>query len=196
MWMDGCGVTGFPHVITHNYDPARGPCRNICHLSEAEAETILDNIRTSGKRSINANYLRKRLATEDWLMSECQRRLGPTQLQRPVYFFLGDFADGQDASRPQSLVVPLAAFSSKTLTFTYPDSMASFPIGTQPEHMPLRKEYHGRVFVLDEIIDVVARFGMPGDRWKTDPSMRYDKFIEVQVWDDRPIKRMLKAGRS
>jgi len=29
------------------------------------------------------------------------------------------------------------------------------------------------------------------DRWKTDPAMKYDKFIEAQVWDDRPIKDLL-----
>ncbi|MHB9364256.1 hypothetical protein [Mesorhizobium sp. LNJC403B00] len=34
-------------------------------------------------------------------------------------------------------------------------------------------------------------FGMPGERWKTDPTMKYDKFIEVQVWDDRPINERL-----
>ena len=186
-------MTEFPEIMTHNYDPARGPCRNICDLSEVEAEAVLDEIRASGKRSIKANYLRRRLATEDWLISECKRKLGPTPLQRPIYFFLGDFADGKDASRPRSLVMPLVAFSPSILTFTYPDSMASLPIGTQPEHVALRKEYHGRVFTLDEIMDVAARFGMPGDRWQTDPSMRYDKFIEVQVWDDRPIKRVLLA---
>ncbi|ESX92351.1 hypothetical protein X754_21150 [Mesorhizobium sp. LNJC403B00] len=32
---------------------------------------------------------------------------------------------------------------------------------------------------------------MPGERWKTDPTMKYDKFIEVQVWDDRPINERL-----
>ena len=108
------------------------------------------------------------------------------RLARPIYFFLGDFADGQDRSRPQSLVMPLAAFSPEMLTFTYGDSMASFPGAAKPDH--LTRDYHGMVFNLDEIMDVVTRFGMPGDRWKTDPSMQYCRFIEVQVWDDGPIK--------
>jgi hypothetical protein len=184
-------MNAFPKVVTHNYDPARGACRNLCALPEAEAEAVLDDIRASGTRSIKANYLRRRLATEDWLISESKRKLGPVPLERPVYFFLGDFADGQDRSRPQSLVMPLAAFSPEMLTFTYPDSMASFPGAAKPDQV--RNDYHGLVFNLDEIMDVVVRFGMPGDRWKTEPSMQYDKFIEVQVWDDRPVRKMLAA---
>ncbi len=90
--------------------------------------------------------------------------------------------------------MPLAAFSPDVLTFTYPDSMASLPIARQDDHVAHRKDYHGQVFTLCEITAVVARFGMPGDRWKTDPSMQYDRFIEVQVWDDRPIKRSMDAG--
>ena len=159
-------------------------------MPQAEAEAILDEIRTSGKRTIKANYLSRRLATEDWLIAERKKKLGSTYLDRPIYCFLGDFADGRDLSRPQSLVMPLMALSPGVLTFTYPDSMASLPIATRPDHIAERKEYHGQVFTLDEIVDVVARFGMPGDRWKTDPLMRYDKFIEVQVWDDRPIRQL------
>jgi hypothetical protein len=82
------------------------------------------------------------------------------------------------------------------LTFTYPDSMASLPLATGAEHARDRKPYHGRVFTLREIEAVVAEFGMPGQRWRTDPSMHHDKFIEVQVWDDRPIKRFLRPYKA
>lgn len=190
-------MNSFPMVMTHNYDPERGAFRNICNLPEPEAESVLDKIRATGKRRIKANYLRRRMAVEDWLICESRKKLGSTRLERPIYFFLGDvsegFADGRDQSRPRSFVIPLSAFSPDTLTFTYPDSMASLPIGTRDDHPSYRKAYHGHVFTLHEIKDVVAMFGMPGARWMTDPSMRYDKFIEVQVWDDRPIKRLLNG---
>jgi hypothetical protein len=35
----------------------------------------------------------------------------------------------------------------------------------------------------------------PGEQWKTEPSRLYDKFIEVQVWDDRPIWSFLQRLR-
>jgi hypothetical protein len=183
----------FPEVITHNYDPSRGPCRNICELSEVEAERVLGEIRASGLRSIKSNYLERRRLTEDWLIRERRRLLGPTTLDRPVYFFLGDFSDGKDPSRPTSLVMRLRDFPPETLTFTYPDSMASLPIATRDDLRLQRKRYHGQVFTLGQIESVAAEFGMPGDRWKNDPTMKYDKFIEVQVWDDRPIKEWLGA---
>ena len=186
----------FPDVVTHNFDPDRGPFHNICGLSEAAAEQILDEIRASGRRSIKANYLPRRLAVEEWLIAEKIRKLCPTQLDRPIYFFLGNFADGVDRSRPNSIVMPLSAFSPEVLTFTYPDSMASLPLSQHDDHLAHRKDHHGEVFTLAEIRAVVAKFGMPGERWKSEPSMFYDRFIEVQVWDHGPIERFLSETES
>ena len=183
-----------PNVITHNYDPARGVGRNICDLQLSEAERVLDEIRASSTRRIKSDYLTRRIAVEDWLIAERKKKLGNTVLNRPVYFFLGNFADGNDPSRPASLVMPLDAFRTDTLTFTYPDSMASLPIATRDDHTFHRKSYHGQVFTLPEIKGVVSKFGLPGNRWKSDLTMEYDKFIEVQVWDDGPIKRVLAAN--
>jgi hypothetical protein len=184
-------MTLFPDVITHNYASARGIGRNICNLPDAEAERILTDIQAVAGRQMSANYLKRRRVIEDWLIAERRSKLGKTRLDRPIYFFLGDFADGKDSSRPESLVMPLTAFEAETLTFTYPDSMASLPLATKHEHLSYRKEYHGQVFTLSEIKEVVAKVGMPANRPKNDPTPVYDKFIEAQVWDDRPIKRYL-----
>jgi hypothetical protein len=177
-----------PEVITHNYDPGRGIGRNLCDLPKSQAEQILDEFRASGTRRIKADYLERRIAVEDWLIQERTKKLGRTVRARPIYFFLGDFADGRDPSRPVSLVLPLSAFPPETLTFTYPDSMASLPIATLDRHKCHRKPYHGHVFTLSEIKAVVAEFGLPGDRQSSDPTAAHDRFIEVQVWDDGPIR--------
>ncbi len=183
-----------PEIITHNYDPDRGPFRNICELPDVEAEKILCEIGASGKRTIKPDYLTRRRATERWLLSERKRKLGAPHLTHPVYFFLGDFSDGLDPARACSIAMPLAAFSPETVTFTYPDSMASLPIAMHDDHIAHRKSYHGQVFTLDEIEAVIAAFGLPGARWKTEPSMKHDRFVEVQVWDDRPIREFLKQA--
>jgi hypothetical protein len=39
-----------------------------------------------------------------------------------------------------------------------------------------------------------AMSGMPDRRRDTEPSQRYEKFIEVQVWDDGPIERILNEA--
>jgi len=185
-----------PTVMTHNYDPQRGSLQNLCSLSRADAEALLSEIRYSGRSGLKLNYLERRLATERWLLDERTLRLGAPRLRHPLYFFLGDFADGLDPSRPASLVMPLAVLPADTVTFTYPDSMASFPLHTEGRDVRERKPYHGQVFTLAEIEQVVATFGLPGERWKTDPSMRHDRFIEVQVWDDRPVRDYLAKHES
>ena len=182
-----------PDVITHNYDPARGCLRNLCDLPPKDAERVLDDIRASGKRSIKPSYLQRRLRTEAWLIEQRTGKLGYTPLARPVYFFLGDFSDGLDPSRPNSLVMPLAALPENVLTFTYPDSMASLPLATKEEHRPERRPYHGQVFTLPEIIDVVERFGFS----QADHTMnQFDRFIEVQLWDLHPVQEWLGERRQ
>jgi hypothetical protein len=182
-------VTRLPANITHNYDPDRGPFRNICTLSGDEAERILNEIRATGKRNLKPNYLQRRLATEEWLRAERTRKLGRPPLAHPIYCFLGDF-DGVDSSRPLSIRIPLASFTREAITFTYPDSMASLPLATRDEHRGDRRPYHGHVFTLEEIEEVVAAFGMPGAGHGR-PASRYDTFIEAQIWDDRPLRDYL-----
>jgi hypothetical protein len=176
-----------PELMTHNYDPDGVFLGNLCELPVAGAEKVLQGIRDAGRRPVKANYLPRRLATEAWLMAEKQRLLGPTQRERPIYFFLGNFADGTDPSRPCSIVMPLRALPRNVVTFTYPDSMASFAIATRDEHRPERRSYHGHVFTIDQIERVVEVSGMPGHHWKHDYSRRFDRFIEVQIWDERPL---------
>ncbi len=182
-------VRSLPDVITHNYDPARGPFRNLCCLPDNEAEAVLASIRASGRRAIKPNYLIRRRRTEAWLLAERTRKLGVPRLRHPIYFFLGDMADGVDAARPDSIILPLSRFAEDMLTFTYPDSMASLPLGTRADLAHERKPYHGQVFTLSEIRDVVAALGMPK---RTDfGSLAGDRFIEVQLWDDQPLQMLL-----
>lgn len=57
-----------------------------------------------------------------------------------------------------------------------------------------RQPRHGQVFTLSEIADVVKRYGMPGARWQSEPSWRIDRYIEAQVWDERPIWEFLSTS--
>ncbi len=182
----GCAM---PAVVTHNYHPDAPFLANLCDLGDTEAEAVLDRVRSAGHRSIGAGYLRRRRETEAWLVREKRRLLGPTALARPVYLFLGDFDDGLDLSRPSSLVMPLDAFPAGTLTFTYPDSMASLPLGREARPAP----YHGRVFTSSEIRQIVADFGLPDRRPRLGGSSH--GFIEVQAWDDAPIRGYMATTR-
>jgi len=180
-----------PDVVTHNYDPAHGPFGNLCALASEEAARILDAVCASGTRRLKPDYLERRLATERWLYEEATRKLGALRLRHPVYFFLGDFDDGLDPSRPSSLILPLAHFPAAAITFTWPDSMASLPLATKEEHAADRRPYHGQVFTLDEIKAVVAQFGAPDRRSMPEASQRFSAFIEMQLWDRAPLRNPL-----
>ena len=104
--------------------------------------------------------------------------MGAPVIGHPIYFFLGDMADGLDPSRPESIRLPLAALPADKLTFTFPDSMASLPLGLYDEHASDRRSHHGKVFTIEEIGHVIAEFGMPCGRRRTIPPVKYDHFIE------------------
>lgn len=153
-----------PTVVTHIYDPVRGPFRNLCDLPDAEAERILDELRAAGRPTLRPGYLAKRRRAEAWLLAERCRRFGPPRLRHPLYFFLGDRADGLDPSRPAALVLPLAAFEPRMLTFTCPDSLACGP--------------QSEVMTLEEVAVLVRRIGLP---------RAFGDFMEMQLWDERPL---------
>jgi hypothetical protein len=182
-----------PETIVHNYDPARGPFRNICALAPEQAERILAELRASCRPTLKANYLERRLATERWLYAERCRKLGPPRLSSPIYFFLGNaMADGLDASRPRSIELPLSSFDPDMLTFTYSDSMASWSLGTQEKNASQRESYHGVVFTLGEVEAVVREIGLP-DKHERPSRTRpvLPRFIEVQAWDDTPLRPLV-----
>lgn len=189
-------MNGLPTSLTHIYHPDKGPFRNLCDLPVEEAEAVLAEIRTSGLRPVRPNYLQRRLAAEDWLLRAGRERIRRARLAHPIYFFLGDFADGRDPSRPASIVLPLCLFPADTITFTYPDSMTSHLFATRPDLAAERRDHHGRVFTLDEIRELVLRLGLPKPNWPRLPGARSDGYIEAQVWDAGPLRAYLGHGFS
>jgi hypothetical protein len=173
-----------PTVITHNFHPDRGAFRNVCNLPKDEAEPIVATIRREGHAYLKENYLERRMRAESWLMAERRRKIGETPLARPIYFFLGKMDDGWDRSRPASIVLPLVMFDQNCITFTFPDSMTSCPYLRQADQSD--PPWLGQVFTFDEISQMVAGHGFP-DPSKPRKKRGPDAFIEVQVWDNRPL---------
>ena len=121
-------------------------------------------------------------------------------LSNPLYFVLGENEDFFQKNgffsdeNPVKLQILLSLFGTDMISFTYPDSMLSLAIATDTTGREdlYRKPIHGQVFTLEEIIEVIQEYGMPGDKWKTEEHWRYDRFIEAQVWDDRPIWKFVE----
>lgn len=65
-----------PDDITHNNDPVRGIAKNLCNLPVDRAERVLEDIRSSGKRKIRPNHLKRWLNIEEWLVAERRKKCG------------------------------------------------------------------------------------------------------------------------
>ena len=178
--------SGLPDTVTHNFNPIRGRFQNICDLPRSEAESILREIRQSQNSRLKPNYLERRLNVEKWLRTERRKIIGSTSRKTPIYFFVGDFSDGQDPMRPQSLKMRLSAFPESTITFTYSDSMTCFEEAKSADkHSP---PFAGRLFTLSGLKDVVSEWGMPSNFGISQPG--HNPFIEMQLWDDAPLREM------
>jgi hypothetical protein len=124
------------------------------------------------------------LRTEKCLRETRQSLIGTTPRNTPIYFFLGDFADGKDISRPKSVHMKLSDFKENTITFTYSDSMSCFEeIDDTRINIP---PFNGKLFTLRELKEAVSIWGMPA--YQASENSAKTTFIEMQLWDNDPIR--------
>lgn len=191
-----------PSYLTHYYNVGSDILKNVCSQPDEVAEEFLSSLKESGKRAwLHPGYLEERRRVEAWLYNEFVQKGKKPYLRNPLYFVLGEnddfFQKNGFFSNENSvkLQIPLSLFSTDMISFTYPDSMPSLAIATDTTGRGdlYRKPIHGQVFTLEEIGEVIQEYGMPGDKWKTEEYWRYDRFIEAQVWDDRPLWEFLES---
>jgi hypothetical protein len=68
--------------------------KNLCNLPHNEAEAIIANLRSSGKRVwLHSGYLKDRHRVEEWLYREFENKGKKPHLRHPLYFVLGENDD-------------------------------------------------------------------------------------------------------
>ena len=139
------------------------------------------------------HYMKLRRFAEERTRAEFIAKGGLPVLRYPRYLVLGTskwFCDWYIDKR--EIRIPLSCFDSQSISFTYPDCLISTLLAEDPKWKDRRKPYHGRVFTLEEVPDLVAEFGMPDEE---DPK-RFEideHLIEAQVWDMKPIQDYLSC---
>lgn len=144
--------------LTHYYKRGTLPFRSLSGLSQAEAvqkmEELYDDSPVFSRFSEPIQYLEDRLEIEKWLREEFIQKGGRPQHDYPLYAVLGSSEGiGQYASRYdlEQVCMPISVFDEMEISFTVPDSMASFGFARgKPEEYYLPK-FHGHVFTLSEI---------------------------------------------
>ena len=85
-------TTSLPDFLSHYYEAAHGPFRNLSDLPPAEAEAIMERIRQAGESFASrraADYLAIRRDLEDLVRQRFVAKGGRPRRMRPHYMILG-----------------------------------------------------------------------------------------------------------
>jgi hypothetical protein len=129
--------------------------------------------------------IKRRRKIEKWLFDEFVLSGGDPKTNSPCYFTLGKSAFLRDAgSFDAEIEIPLRLFSSKNISFTYPDSFFSVWLSRNKDHKLYNNELNGKIFKIDEVLNLLTQNKIPQNaQMDTSYGYKFDFYIEAQVWD-------------
>jgi hypothetical protein len=178
-----------PRFVTHYYLPENGPFLSLSDLPLGQNDpaflAILSRYKhDSGyRRRYGADYVEKRKRIEGRLRELFVGRGGKPRRSAPFYLVLGESPWFRALNEDHKEIrFELSDLDPDTTSLTYPDSFIALTRADKP--------YYNQVFLLEEVDEIVERFGIP----KADSSVPYERYwesdfelyIEVQIWDDPP----------
>ena len=181
-----------PKFLYHYYELDNGPFQNITEHGFETAINIQNQITKGWNSKRPDNYIELRFALENRIRKEFISKGGKPNRNDPFYFTLGECTwAGSWYINPGVVKIPLSDFKSEHISFTYPDSMVSFQFYDEPKLETYRKDCNGQVFLLNEISSIITKYGLPSEKKsESEERLKYDKYIEVQVWDDSIVKNI------
>ena len=178
-----------PKFLFHYYELENGPFRNITEFGYEKAEEIQNQISKGWNSKRPENYIKLRLALEKRIKEKFISKGGKPNRNDPFYFTLGECEWAKSwYINPGIIKIPITVFRPEHISFTYPDSMVSFQFYDEPKLETYRKACNGKVFLLNEMNDLISEYGIPSDeKCLAEESLKYDKYIEAQIWDEEII---------
>lgn len=179
-------------MLYHYYDESTGPFHNLSDLPLHEAEQVLNELRQqnigfASKRS--QDYLSIRRELEAKARNLFIAKGGQPSRAYPHYMTLGEcpwLLEWYPIGR--SLRISMDQFDLDTISFTYGDL---FPTMRYQDGKP----YRNQVYTWDEMVHVIEEFGMPQE-WNANGEKGPERYIEVQIWDDKPLRTLIgKMGQ-
>lgn len=194
-----------PDFITHYHSAEDPPFRNLSEVPEEDRGSVISMLVARRRnlagfhRIFGLKYIPMRLATEEKLRSLFVAAGGRPQRLAPHYFVLGasKWFEGLYPSA-RKVVISLADLDPATTSITYPDSFVSMRLGPNYGVPPeVLRPYHERAFLLSDLPDLIAKYGIPADQTNADYSNYgkepFEKYIEVQVWADAPVMKFVSS---
>jgi hypothetical protein len=195
-----------PTYITHYFVRGFEPFRSISDLDDASWQRLCGVL--ADRRAKDPTYHRRfgpryrgvRLEAEEELRSRFKLIGGRVERTAPIYFCLGSSEWWRGFCDHDEIRIELSDVDPETISFTYPDSLTSMGMLARFGIHHEAKPYHGKVFGLEQIGEVVREFGIPTG---VSPSgyREYHKegleiYIEAQLWSDKPIKSLKKRAAN
>ena len=193
--------------LLHVYRKGTTPFQSLSALPTEEALPVMSRLFVEGsvfweRFRDPAGYLAARRQTEERLREGFRAKGGRPRSPYPIYFVWGRpkwfdlVADAATLETTSEIRVPLSALPGDQVSFTYPDSMVSALMEQERNPEYYEPDYHGKVFTLPEVREIIRRRGLPGEGWETRMPVHYAHYIEAQVWDPRaiPVYRGVAAG--
>ena len=177
-------------LLYHYYEKAIGPFRSISDLSDEKAEEVLQKIRREKPDGFLAkrpdDYVQKRRRFEGILKQEFLKKGGLIERDTPHYLVVEAVPFFEKwYEQPEHIILDTENLDLRTISFTYGDSHPTFSGNVKDG-----KEYRNRLYLYDEILEIIARYGLP-QIWNPDFKYGPECYIEVQMWTDRGLEKWL-----
>ncbi len=174
----------------HYFDRDIGPFVNLSKLPIEEAEQVSRRIQKDGRTfaSQRSNeYMSIRRELEFKAREQFKAKGGKPRNTYPHYMTL-EPCEWLSSwyKNPGVVVIPWEEFLEESISFTYGDL---FPTMRYADDKPYRKQ----VYTKSEIKDVINRYGFP-QQWNSNGDQGPERYIEVQVWDEKVINRYRTGG--
>jgi hypothetical protein len=172
--------------LYHYYEGQIGPFKNLSDLTPDQAQDILGRIKAE-KKGMAANrfpgYLERRRELEQIARDMFIAKGGKPVRMVPHYMVVGECTWLQSwYEQGCFLKIPVHAFRPETISFSYGDLFPTFS-----QRVNDQKEYRRQIYTQSEIVGIIEKYGLPQD-WNMDGKLGPERYIEVQVWDDKPLQ--------
>jgi hypothetical protein len=176
--------------LYHYYEKKIGPFKNLSDLSLEQAQDVLGKIKAENQVMAAhrfPGYLERRAELEQIARKMFIAKGGKPIRKVPHYMVVGECVWLQTWYEQGCFVkIPVSAFQPETISFSYGDLFPTFSPRVNDQ-----KEYRRQIYTLSEIVDTIEKYGFPQD-WNIDGKFGPERYIEVQVWDDKPLQVYLQ----
>jgi hypothetical protein len=192
--------------LLHIYRKGSEPFQTLSDLPEENALQMMEHLYMEGavfweRFKEPQNYLSFRKKVELTMRTAFKNQGGKPINEHPIYLVLGrpkwmdTVSDEKTLQTTQTIRIPLSLIKQDIVSFTYPDSMVSALMAAEQNPEYYEPEYHGKVFTLNEIMEIIKEKGLPGDGWETRMPKHYAHYIEAQIWDRKVLADYLRQNR-